>query len=112
MCYVTGNLVRNGTPIRTNAEPLRFGWLRSFGHFNGSVRNASAYSRALSREGVFAQYLAGRQVKKGSPRRKQEDEGFEFAERTAVPVVAVRNQGSRARSISDLTASRCEYHPQ
>jgi hypothetical protein len=48
------------TTIRTNAEPLRFGWLGSYGHFNGCVRDASVYSRALSREEVFAQYLAGR----------------------------------------------------
>jgi hypothetical protein len=48
------------TTVRVNTEPLRFGWLGSYGHFNGSVRDASVYNRALSSAEVFAQYLAGR----------------------------------------------------
>ena len=62
--YLNGREVGAGksvtTTIRTNAEPLRFGWLGSFGHFNGSVRDVSVYNRAMSREEAFAQYLAGR----------------------------------------------------
>ena len=62
--YVNGREAGDGkavtTTIRTNAEPLRFGWLGSYGYFNGSVREASVYRRALSRAEVFAQYLAGR----------------------------------------------------
>jgi hypothetical protein len=48
------------TAIRTTAEPLRFGWLGSYGHFNGLVRDASLYRRALPPEEVFAQYAAGK----------------------------------------------------
>jgi hypothetical protein len=47
------------TTIRTNAEPLRFGWLGSYGHFNGCVRDIRLYGRALSAAEVFAQYRAG-----------------------------------------------------
>ncbi|MBM3499130.1 MAG: DUF4838 domain-containing protein [Armatimonadetes bacterium] len=48
------------TTIRTNEEPLRFGWLGSYGHFNGSVRDLSLYNRALPPEEVFARYQEGR----------------------------------------------------
>lgn len=62
--YLNGRETGTGksvtTAIRTNAEPLRFGWLGSYGHFNGSVRDVSVYQRALSHAEVFAQYLAGR----------------------------------------------------
>lgn len=62
--YVNGREAGTGksvtTTIRTNAEPLRFGWLGSYGHFNGSVRDASVYSRALSHGEIFAHYLAAR----------------------------------------------------
>jgi len=62
--YLNGREAGAGKPvtttIRTNAEPLRFGWLGSYGHFNGNVRNVSVYQRALSREEVFAQYLTSR----------------------------------------------------
>ena len=62
--YVNGREAGAGksvtTTIRTNAEPLRLGWLGSYGYFNGSVRDAHVYNRALSRAEVFAQYLAGR----------------------------------------------------
>ena len=51
---------RVSTTIRTNAEPLRFGWLGSYGHFNGCVREARVYSRALSPAEVFALYQAGK----------------------------------------------------
>jgi len=62
--YVNGREAGEGkavaTTIRTNAEPLRFGWLGSYGYFNGSVRDASVYNRALSRAEIFAQYVAGK----------------------------------------------------
>jgi len=62
--YLNGREAGAGKPvtttIRTSSEPLRFGWLGAYGHFNGSVRDASVYSRALSGGEVFAQYLSGR----------------------------------------------------
>jgi hypothetical protein len=62
--YLNGREAGTGKPvttaIRTNTEPLRFGWLGSYGHFNGCVRDASVYNRALRREEVFAHYLRGR----------------------------------------------------
>jgi hypothetical protein len=62
--YINGREAGSGkgvtTTIRTNAEPLRFGWLGSYGYFNGCVREASVYRRALSGAEVFAQYLAGK----------------------------------------------------
>jgi hypothetical protein len=48
------------TTIRTNSEPLRFGWLGAYGHFNGCVRDIRIYGRGLSHAEVFAQFLAGR----------------------------------------------------
>lgn len=48
------------TPLRVNEEPLRIGWLGSYGHFSGSVRDAALYSRALSPGEVFGHYLLGR----------------------------------------------------
>ncbi|MBI2300070.1 MAG: DUF4838 domain-containing protein [Armatimonadetes bacterium] len=62
--YLNGREAGGGkavsTAIRTNQEPLRFGWLGSYGHFNGLVRDIRLYDRALSAGEVFAQYLAGR----------------------------------------------------
>ena len=62
--YLNGREAGAGKPvtttIRTSSEPLRFGWLGSYGYFNGSVRDASLYNRALTSGEVFAQYLAGR----------------------------------------------------
>jgi predicted secreted protein len=62
--YLNGREAGTGkevqTTIRTNEEPLRFGWLGSYGNFNGCVRDISLYSRALSAAEVFAQYKAGR----------------------------------------------------
>ncbi|HPM80156.1 MAG TPA: DUF4838 domain-containing protein [Candidatus Anammoximicrobium sp.] len=62
--YLNGREAGTGksvtTTIRANAEPLRFGWLGSYGHFNGSVRDARVYNRALSSAEVFAHYLAGK----------------------------------------------------
>ena len=62
--YVNGREAGEGkavaTTIRTNTEPLRFGWLGSYGHFNGCVRDASVYRRAMTAAEVFAQYLARR----------------------------------------------------
>lgn len=48
------------TSIRTNSEPLRFGWLGSYGHFNGCVRDIRIYNRGLSHAEIYAQYLSGR----------------------------------------------------
>ena len=62
--YVNGREAGAGeavtTTIRINREPLRFGWLGSYGFFNGCVRNASVYNRAMSGAEVFAEYLAGK----------------------------------------------------
>jgi hypothetical protein len=62
--YVNGREAGPGkaaiTAIRTNKEPLRFGWLGSYGYFNGCVRDISVYHRAMSPAEVFAEYLAGR----------------------------------------------------
>jgi len=62
--YLNGREAGAGKPVTTtictNAEPLRFGWLGSYGHFSGCVRDASLYNRALSRAEVFGQYVAGR----------------------------------------------------
>jgi hypothetical protein len=62
--YLNGREAGAGKPlktaIRTNKEPLRFGWLGSYGYFNGSVRDANIYNRAMSAAEVFAQYLAGK----------------------------------------------------
>ena len=44
------------TTIRVNREPLRFGWLGSYGHFNGCVRDVRVYRRAMTPAEVFAQY--------------------------------------------------------
>ncbi|MDY0169086.1 MAG: DUF4838 domain-containing protein [Thermoguttaceae bacterium] len=45
------------TAIRVTREPLRFGWLGSYGHFNGCVRDVSVYNRAMTGAEVFAHYL-------------------------------------------------------
>jgi hypothetical protein len=62
--YLNGREADAGKPvtttIRTTTEPLRFGWLGSYGYSNGSVRDARVYNRALTRAEVFAQYMAGR----------------------------------------------------
>lgn len=62
--YVNGREAGFGkavtTTIRTTGEPLRFGWLGSYGHFNGCVRDLSLYSRALPAVEVFARYRAGK----------------------------------------------------
>ena len=62
--YLNGRETGTGkavaTAIRTNDEPLRFGWLGSYGHFNGCVRDLSLYNRALPREEVFARYREGK----------------------------------------------------
>jgi hypothetical protein len=64
--YVNGREAGEGklaaTAVRTNTEPLRLGWLGSYGHFNGAMRDASVYCRALSSAEVFAQYLAGKAI--------------------------------------------------
>ena len=62
--YINGREAGAGKPvtttIRTNTEPLRFGWLGSYGFFNGCVREASMYERALSAAEVFTHYLKGK----------------------------------------------------
>ncbi len=62
--YLNGRAAGGGkavtTTIRTNTEPLRCGWLGSYGYFNGCVRDASVYNRAMSGTEVFAEYMAGR----------------------------------------------------
>jgi hypothetical protein len=62
--FVNGREAGEGKPVtaavRTTAEPLRIGWLGSYGYFNGGVRDVSLYRRALDPREVFARYLAGR----------------------------------------------------
>lgn len=62
--FVNGREAGGGKPtataIRTTDEPLRFGWLGSYGYFNGQVREAAVYRRAMSAGEVFARYKAGR----------------------------------------------------
>jgi hypothetical protein len=62
--FVNGREASSGKPvattIRTNTEPLRFGWLGSYGCFNGCVRDISVYNRALSPAEVFMQYVKGK----------------------------------------------------
>jgi hypothetical protein len=62
--YVNGREADAGKPvttaIRTNGEPLRFGWLGSYGHFNGCVREASVYRRPMTAAEVFARYVTGK----------------------------------------------------
>jgi len=62
--YVNGREAGQGKPvttkIRINAEPLRFGWLGSYGYFNGCVRDASVYNRSMTAAEVFAEFAAGR----------------------------------------------------
>ncbi len=48
----------DGLVIRVNREPLRFGWLGTYGHFNGWVRDVSVHGRAMTAAEVFAHYLA------------------------------------------------------
>mgnify|MGYP000863703177 FL=1 len=61
--YLNGREAGRGWPvtttIRTNREPLRFGWLGSYGFFNGCVRDLAVYRRAMPADEVFARYLAG-----------------------------------------------------
>jgi len=58
--YINGREAGQGqavkTTIRKTSEPLRIGWLGSYGHFNGSVRNVSIYRRAMEAREVFARY--------------------------------------------------------
>ena len=56
--YVNGREAGTGKPVvtavRPSPEPLRFGWLGSYGYFNGLVREATVYSRAMTANEVFA----------------------------------------------------------
>jgi hypothetical protein len=60
--YLNGREAGSGkkvaTAIRVNSEPLRFGWLGSYGHFNGLVRDIRVYNRAMTGMEIFGQYLA------------------------------------------------------
>jgi len=62
--YINGREAGKGlecqATIRKTIEPLRVGWLGSYGYLNGCVRNAALYSRAMSAQEVFARYLADR----------------------------------------------------
>ncbi len=62
--YINGREAGPGKPvvttIRTMSEPLRFGWLGSWGHFNGCVRDLAIYNRALSPAEVFSHYRSGK----------------------------------------------------
>lgn len=46
--------------IRQTKEPLRLGWLGSYGHFNGALREVAVYRRPMAAGEVYARYLAGR----------------------------------------------------
>lgn len=60
--YLNGREAGSGkqaaTAIRVNSEPLRFGWLGSYGHFNGLVRDVRVYNRAMTGMEIFGQYWA------------------------------------------------------
>ncbi|NUQ61122.1 MAG: LamG domain-containing protein [Pirellulales bacterium] len=62
--YLNGREAGSGKPVvtavRPSPEPLRFGWLGSYGHFNGMVREVMVYTRAMTAGEVFARYEAGR----------------------------------------------------
>ncbi|MBN1864757.1 MAG: hypothetical protein JW808_07645 [Victivallales bacterium] len=63
--YVNGReagkgLAAENVVLRRTSQPLRIGWLGSWGWFNGSIRNASIYSRSLSPAEIFAEYLSGK----------------------------------------------------
>lgn len=61
--YINGHEVGQGregpAAIRQTAEPLRLGWLGSYGFFEGEMDEAAVYSRALSANEIRAEYLAG-----------------------------------------------------
>lgn len=61
--YINGREAGNGQPVQTTlrktAEPLRIGWLGSYGFFNGYVRDVAIYRRAMERGEVFARYVKG-----------------------------------------------------
>jgi hypothetical protein len=62
--YINGREAGQGLPVaaavRTTAEPLRIGWLGSYGYFSGGVRGVSVYRRGMAADEVFARYLGGR----------------------------------------------------
>lgn len=62
--YINGREAGGGLDVvagvRKNAEPFRIGWLGSYGHLNGCVRDVSVYRRAMSWGEVYARYKAGR----------------------------------------------------
>ena len=62
--YVNGREAGTGKEttlaLRKTIEPLRIGWLGSYGYFNGSMRDVAIYARAMSAGEVFARYRAGR----------------------------------------------------
>jgi hypothetical protein len=62
--YINGREAGEGkavaVAVRTTSEPLRIGWLGSYGHFNGGLRDVSLYRRGMAADEVFARYLVGR----------------------------------------------------
>ncbi|NLC57998.1 MAG: DUF4838 domain-containing protein [Armatimonadetes bacterium] len=62
--YINGREAGTGMEaaltIRKTAEPLRIGWLGSYGYFNGCLRDVALYRRAFSPGEVYARYQAGR----------------------------------------------------
>ena len=46
--------------IRKTGQPLRVGWLGSYGFFNGCVRDAALFGRPLSPAEVYAEYSLGK----------------------------------------------------
>jgi hypothetical protein len=62
--YLNGREAGPGKPVKTTIrqtkEPLRVGWLGSYGYLNACVRDVALYQRAMSPAEVFARYRAGR----------------------------------------------------
>ena len=62
--YVNGREAGKGKPVkatlRKTSEPLRIGWLGSYGYFNGCVRDVSIYKRAMAAGEAWVRYRAGK----------------------------------------------------
>jgi hypothetical protein len=62
--YINGRAAGAGKEtklvLRKTVEPLRLGWLGSYGYFNGRMRDVAIYGRAMPAGEVFARYRAGR----------------------------------------------------
>ena len=61
--YVNGRQAGKGKEVtaslRRTAAPFRIGWLGSYGHLNGCVRDAAVYCRAMSWQEVHTRYRSG-----------------------------------------------------